>query len=98
MNGNPPSMVNLNDGRLVVTYGFRSDPYGIRAKISKDEGKTWGDEVLLRKDGRNWDLGYTQTVQRTDGKLVTVYYYSTRENPEQFIAATIWDPSQFYEN
>ena len=37
-----------------------------------------------------WDFGYTRTIQRTDGKLVTLYYYTTVENPEQHIAATIW--------
>ena len=91
-NGNPPSMVRLKDGRLCVTYGYRSLPYGIRAKISEDNGKTWGDEIHLRDDGRTWDFGYTRTVQRTDGKLVTIYYYTTVENPEQHIAATIWNP------
>lgn len=91
-NGNPPSMVRLKDGRLCVTYGYRSAPYGIRAKLSSDNGKTWGPEIHLRDDGLTWDLGYTRTVQRPDGKLVTVYYYTTEENPEQHIAATIWDP------
>ncbi len=89
-NGNPPSMVRLKDGRLCVTYGYRSTSYGIRAKLSEDNGKSWGDEIHLRDDGRNWDLGYTRTIQRTDGKLVTIYYYTTIENPEQHIAATIW--------
>lgn len=93
-NGNPPSMVRLDDGRFVVTYGYRSRPQGIRAKISGDNGKTWGDEIMLRQDGRTWDLGYPQTVQRPDGKLVTIYYYTTEENREQHIAATIWDPDQ----
>lgn len=89
-NGNPPSMVRLNNGRLCVTYGYRAEPYSIRAKLSEDNGKSWGDEIHLRDDGRNWDLGYTRTIQRTDGKLVTLYYYTTVENPEQHIAATIW--------
>ncbi len=94
-NGNPPSMVRLRDGRIVVTYGYRSSPQGTRAKISRDNGKTWADEIILRQDGRTWDLGYPQTIQRPDGKLVTIYYYTTEENPEQHIAATIWDPDKF---
>ena len=89
--GNPPSLVKLKDGRLVITYGYRAEPYGIRARISKDEGKTWDDEVALRSDGGTWDLGYTRTVQRPDGKLVTVYYYNVG-NTERFIGATIWEP------
>jgi len=89
--GNPPSLVKLKDGRLVITYGYRAEPYGIRARISKDEGKTWDDEVALRSDGGTWDLGYPRTVQRQDGKLVTVYYYNVG-NTERFIGATIWEP------
>jgi len=91
-NGNPPSMVKLDDGRICITYGYRAFPYGMSAKISSDNGRTWGKAIILRQDGRNWDLGYSRSVKRTDGKLVTMYYYSTPEQPEQFIAATIWDP------
>lgn len=92
-NGNPPSLIRLKDGRLCVTYGYREFPYGIRARLSSDNGKTWGKEIHLRDDGRSWDFGYTRTLQRTDGKLVTIYYYATAEKPEQHIAATIWDPA-----
>ncbi len=91
-NGNPPHMVRLKDGRLVLTYGFRSEPYGIRARLSRDQGRSWGSEIILRKDGGTWDLGYTRTVQRSDGKLVTVYYFNDSKDGERYIAATIWDP------
>jgi len=91
-NGNPPSMVHLKDGRLCVAYGYRATPFGIRARLSSDGGETWGDEIILRADGRTWDLGYPRMVRRSDGKLVTVYYFTTEEKPEQHIAATIWDP------
>ena len=91
-NGNPPSMIRLNDGRLCITYGYRSILRGIRARISSNNGQTWSKEILLRGDGMTWDLGYTRSVQRPDGKIVTIYYYNTEENPEQHIVATIWDP------
>lgn len=90
--GNPPCLVKLKDGRLAITYGFRSEPYGIRARISDDGGKTWGEEILLRTGGGTWDLGYTRTVQRPDGKLVTVYYFNDNKNTERYIGATIWEP------
>lgn len=92
--GNPPSLTKLKDGRLALAYGFRAQPYGIRAKLSSDNGETWTDDIILRKDGGNWDLGYPRTVQRPDGKLVTVYYYNNVANAERFIGATIWDPGQ----
>ncbi|HVT93344.1 MAG TPA: sialidase family protein [Bryobacteraceae bacterium] len=88
---NPPSLVHLKDGRLVLTYGRRTAPFGIRARISSDQGKTWSGEIILRKDGGCWDLGYTRTVQRPDGKLVTVYYFNDSPDHERQIDATVWD-------
>ena len=91
--GNPPSMIKLKDGRMAITYGFRSAPYGIRAKLSRDDGKTWGPEIVLRDDAGTWDLGYPRTVQRADGKIVTVYYFNDKKDEERYIAATIWNPN-----
>lgn len=91
-NGNPPCLTQLTDGRLALTYGYRSAPYGIRARLSANEGRSWGREIVLRQEGGAWDLGYARTVQRPDGKLVTVYYFNDRPDEERYIAATIWDP------
>jgi hypothetical protein len=93
--GNPPHMISLADGRLCLTYGHRAAPYGIRALLSDDGGHSWGAEQTIRADpdtGR--DLGYTRTVQRSDGKVVTVYYYNMHPDSDRFIAATIWDPDR----
>lgn len=90
--GNPPSLVRLKDGRLAITYGYRSTPFGIRARLSSENGDSWGDEMVLRSDGGAWDLGYTRTVQRPDGKMVTVYYFNEAKDKERYIGATIWDP------
>ena len=91
-NGNPPSLVQLPDGRLAAAYGVRSRPFGIRARVSSDHGVSWGSEFILRDDARTWDIGYCRSVVRPDGKIVTVYYYATKENFENHIAATIWSP------
>lgn len=94
--GNPPSLLKLQDGRLALIYGYREAPYGIRARLSADQGETWGEEIVLRDDAAGWDLGYPISVQRPDGKIVSVYYYFDREHgPERHIAATIWDPADF---
>jgi hypothetical protein len=90
--GNPPSMIMLKDGRLAVTYGYRSAPYQMRARLSSDNGKTWGKEIILRAKAGCEDLGYPRTVQRADGKIVTLYYISDERYAERFIEATIWDP------
>jgi pimeloyl-ACP methyl ester carboxylesterase len=92
--GNPPHVIRLRDGRLCLTYGYRSAPMGIRAKLSRDNGATWGDEIVLREDGVTHDLGYPRSFQRDDGKVVTVYYYNDGLQTERFIAATTWDPGK----
>lgn len=91
-NNNPAALVKLGGERLAAVYGWRNEPFGIRAKISEDGGRTWGREVVLRDDAREWDLGYVRAMRRGDGKIVAVYYYTTKDNPEQHIAATIWEP------
>lgn len=93
-NGNPPSLVKLRDGRLALTYGYRSEPYGIRARLSPDEGATWSREIVLRSGGGAWDLGYTRSLQRPDGKIVTIYYFNDHPDTERYIGATIWDPAE----
>lgn len=90
--GNPATLTRLKDGRIALVYGWRREPYGIRGRISDDNGQTWSDEFVLRDDGRSWDLGYPRTVQRADGKLVTAYYFNDHRAKERYIAATIWDP------
>ena len=90
---NPAALIQLEDGRLCLTYGVRAEPFRICAKLSPDHGMSWGDEIVLRDDGANKDLGYVRSVQRPDGKVVTIYYFNDAETgPERYIGATIWEP------
>jgi hypothetical protein len=63
----------------------------MRARLSEDNGRRWGEEIILRDDAGGWDLGYPRTVQRSDGKIVTIYYHNDRPDQERYIAATIWE-------
>lgn len=91
--GNPPALIKLRDGRVCLVYGYRGEPFSIRAKLSSDGGRSWGEDIVLRDDGANRDLGYPRIVQRPDGKVVAVYYFNDLETgPERYIGATIWDP------
>jgi BNR repeat-like domain len=89
--GNPASMIRTVDGRICITYGYRKEPFGIRARLSNDAGKTWQPEMHLRQNGGGRDIGYPRTVQRTDGKMVTIYYFHDSPKGERYIAATIWE-------
>lgn len=89
--GLPPHMYIRHNSEVVMTYSRRTKPFGIRARISCDNGYTWGEEMVLREDGVDWDLGYPSTTENRNGELVTVYYMkdhpSRRENR---IAYTVW--------
>jgi len=91
--GHPPSgMVRLGDGRLVLTYGYRHPPYGVRAVISRDEGLTWDTAhvITLRNDGAGYDLGYPVSAVLKDGTVFTIYYFTDRAERITHIAGTRW--------
>ena len=91
--GNPPAMIRLRDGRICLLYGYRAEPYSIRAVLSSDGGRIWSEPVTLRDDGASRDIGYVRAVQRPDGKVVAVYYFTDEASgPERYIGATIWSP------
>lgn len=92
--GNPPALVQLQDGRVAVTYGFRHKPSGMRASISADGGVTWGPQIVLREDGYDGDLGYPRSVVRPDGRVLTVYYFNGPKEDDRAIEGTFWTAPQ----
>ncbi|MAT16646.1 MAG: hypothetical protein CMJ46_15405 [Planctomyces sp.] len=90
--GNPPALIKLQDGRLCLTYGVRKQPFEMQAKLSSDNGKTWSEPFVLHGDGGGRDMGYPRSIQRPDGKVVTTYYFYTKDDPYRKVYATIWDP------
>lgn len=76
MYGLPGHLLVLDDGRLLCTYGRREVPFGIRACLSEDGGRTWliDDEIIVRDDLPNSDLGYPTTIEYEPGRLFVCYY------------------------
>jgi len=77
LRGYPQHLLPLKDERLLMAYGYRFEPPGIRACVSSDSGKTWdmSKEIVLRHDGSGWDLGYPVSIELDDGRVLTVYYH-----------------------
>lgn len=88
--GNPPTLTRLPDERLVLVYGYRAAPFGVRARVSADAGGTWSEDLIVRADGGTPDLGYPRTVLRPDGALLTAYYFNRGADDERHIAASIF--------
>jgi hypothetical protein len=75
-NEHPADLLRLRNGEILLTFGQRNKPYGVQAMVSRDNGATWDEDhrFLLAWDGDHGDVGYPVTVERKDGKLVTIYY------------------------
>jgi len=72
--GLPSHLLALRDGRLLMTYGHRRQPFGNQARVSSDQGRTWSEPLTISADGAAGDLGYPSTVELADGRLLTVWY------------------------
>lgn len=91
--GKPPHLTKLADGRILVTYGYRHEPYGERACLSPDGGETWDyeREIILRDDAPSGDLGYPASVQLDDGTIMTVYYQQDQPGEKTCLMTTQWE-------
>ena len=88
--GHPLQAVRLPDSRVLLVYGYRHKPYGIRARILNPECSDYASapEIIIRDDGASTDLGYPWAVV-LDKKHVLVAYYFHTESRRQHIAGTI---------
>jgi hypothetical protein len=88
--GHPLNALRLADKTVLLTYGYRHEPYGIRARILNAECTDFktAPEFVLRDDGDNRDIGYTWPVQLGDDRVLIIYYFN-KENGTRYIAGTI---------
>lgn len=76
--GYPCHAIRLRDGRVLIVYGHRRRPYGIRGCLSDDGGRSWGDEFIISGDivdrrlGLN--LGYPSAVEVDAGNVLVAWY------------------------
>ena len=87
--GTPPHLLLHSSGVVVCVYGYRHEPYGQRALITRD-GLTWSEELILRDDGPEADLGYPASVELADGSIFTVYYQRLPEDEKTSVLSTRW--------
>ena len=89
LSGACPRLLKLRDGRLLLTYGRRAEPFGIRARLSDDGGRSWGETAWILRKGRNGDLGYTSSVELADGEIFTATYMQNARGTTG-IVGTFW--------
>ena len=88
--GHPLNALRLPDNRVLLTYGYRHKPFGIRARVLNPEctDYTTAQEIILREDGGNGDIGYPWPVQLDKNRVLVVYYFH-QDNGTRYIAGTI---------
>ena len=88
--GHPLNALRLPDNRVLLTYGYRHQPFGIRARILNAECTDFATSVefVLRDDGGNWDIGYSWPAQLDDNRVLVVYYFNKNDGLRH-IAGTI---------
>ena len=87
--GHPHHAIRLPDRRVLLVYGYRHPPFGIRARVIDPEctGIAAAEEIVLRADGGNGDIGYPWATMVSKNRALVVYYFN-RDNGPRHIAGT----------
>jgi sialidase-1 len=87
--GHPHYALRLPDQRVLLVYGYRHPPFGIRARLLDAEcaNLTSAPEIVLREDGGNGDLGYPWATMLSKHSALVVYYFNAG-NGTRHIAGT----------
>jgi hypothetical protein len=87
--GHPHYALRLPDKRVLLVYGYRHAPFGIRARVLDSECTNLGSapELVLREDGGNGDLGYPWATLLSNDRALVVYYFNQQDGT-RYIAGT----------
>ncbi|MAV38815.1 MAG: hypothetical protein CMJ59_25535 [Planctomycetaceae bacterium] len=85
-----PRVSKLSDGRLLLTYGRRYQPFGLYARVSSDGGRNWSDTSWLLRAAPNSNQGYSSSVEIEPGRVLTACYAQNKAGVTG-ITGTFWD-------
>lgn len=87
--GHPHHALRLPDKRVLLVYGYRHRPFGVRARVLDPECRNFAtaEEIVLRPDGGTGDLGYPWSVMVSKNRALVVYYFN-RADGTRHIAGT----------
>lgn len=88
--GLPSHLMRLRSGILVMSYGYRRQPFGNQVRISKDNARSWSEPMTISGDGASGDLGYPATVELPDGMLLTAWYEKLKSSPRAVLRLARW--------
>ena len=90
--GHPHYALRFPDQRVLLVYGYRHKPFGIRARVLDAEctNASTAPEIVLRDDGGNGDLGYPWATLLSKNRALVVYYFNQNDGTRH-IAGTLLD-------
>jgi len=89
--GYPQTITALSGGRALLTYGYRREPWGVRARIVRADlsDLNEAEETVIYDGGKDGDLGYPSGLELADGKLLVTYYCGDAEDDTRVIRYAI---------
>ncbi len=81
IHGEPAAMTALPGGKVLVVYGYRKEPQGVRARICSGtlDDLCAAQEFIIRDDGKQVDCGYPWIAPMGDGIYSIAYYLNPPE-------------------
>ena len=88
--GHPHYALRLPDQRVLLVYGYRHPPFGVRARVLDAECANLASapEIVLRDDGGSGDLGYPWATMLSKHRALVVYYFNLGDGTRH-IAGTL---------
>ncbi len=89
--GHPFTTAETADGRVLVAYGYRREPFGIRCRLADPELDLLDDaeELVLRDDGGNGDIGYPWAVRMADDTVLVAYYFNVKDGVRHIAGSVV---------
>ena len=74
--GQPFHAIPINNDYMMLSYGFRESPFGVRCKLIDAECEFIDStqELIIRDDSPCADCGYPWTVKLTEDRFLVTYY------------------------
>ena len=88
--GAPSFMLEHSSGVLVAVYGYRENPYGIRAMFSADGGATWDKDNAVIETPTSADIGYPSIIELDDKSILMVFYAKDEQTNQTVIMQNRW--------
>lgn len=89
--GHPLQAMKLPDNQVLLVYGYRHEPFGIRARILNEECTNFdtAPEIIVRSDGGGFDIGYPWSIMLDDNRVLISYYFYNKPEGTRYIAGSI---------